>query len=190
MPLRSSSRLMSPSERGPRASEAASARASSTQRSGATSFVHSPSALARSASIFSESMHSSSALPYPTSRGSVNESALSGTRPIFTNAVVNDAKVARAGEPHPGAGGHAVDGRHDRLLDREDLFEQRAVAALEGGPEIGSALGGDGARIVERLSRAERLPFAGQHDRAHGVVALQRAKRREQRVEQVGGERV
>src|SRR5438874_915076 len=85
---------------GPSASSPANAATSEAKDSSGTTRVTSPIASADAAGTGSDSSSISSAFADPTSLGSVHDAPVSGTRPIFENAIANDAPSAAIRKSH------------------------------------------------------------------------------------------
>ena len=91
--------------------------------------------------------------------------------------VRGDADVARARERHPRAGGGAVDGRDDRLLERADREDVRVIARAQAVADVARRL----AELGQVLPDAEAAARAGDDDGAH-VRAAGLLERRAERL--------
>lgn len=93
-----------------------------------------------------------------------------GERSAEPGGPCDHAEVAGEGKAQAGADAGAVDRRDHRFGHGGEQGDDRVVVLVDRG-ERGVGIGAQGFGVFgEVLSDAERLPGAGEHHRAHGVV--------------------
>ena len=185
--------------RGRAPARSASARASASSRSRAhDALVEADLVRALGASMKSPVISSSVARPEPTRRGSSHDGAHVGAREPDAHEQERDLRrlgaamrMSQARRDHRAGAGHgAVERRDHRAAAAADGEDQIAGHARELAQPCGVALEQRADDVLDVAARAERAARAGEHDRAHAGLGVERAERVAQLGVDLEGQRV